>query len=118
VAFKKPTRIITYSVSAQTADQEEVLYTCPANCRAMMSLLFFSNANGNTTVDVNWYRENGTKHVHIVGGKNMISGEFVQFSDGIIVFEPGDYMTVTPSGNTTPHIDAMCTVEEVFIPVG
>jgi len=118
VAFSKATRILTYSVSCTTENQEEVLYTCPANCRAMMSLLFFSNANGNTTVDVNWYRENGTKHVHIVGGKNMTSGEFVQFSDGIIVFEPGDYMTVTPSGNTTPHIDALGTVEEVFIPVG
>jgi len=84
----------------------------------MMSLLFFSNANGNTTVDVNWWRNNGTEHVHIVGGKNMTTGEYVQFSDGIIVFEPGDYMTITPSGNTTPHIDALCTVEEMFVPVG
>jgi len=110
--------MITYAVSCQTENVDEVLYTCPSNCRAMMSLLFFSNANGNTTVDVNWLRKYGTEHIHIVGGKNMTSGEFVQFSDGIIVFEPGDQMTITPSGNITPHIDALATVEEIFIPIG
>jgi len=114
----KSTRKITSTVSCTVEDQEEVLYTCPANCRAEMSLLFFSNANGNTTVDVNWYRQNGTEHIHIVGGKNMVGGEFVQFSDGVIVFETGDYMTIMASGNATPHIDALGTVEEMFVPVG
>ena len=118
MSFAKPTRIVTYTASAQVEDEDKVLYTCPSNCRGMMTLLFFSNANGNTTVDVNLYRQNGTEHIHIVGGKNMVGGEFVQFSNGIVVLEPGDYMTITASGNTTPHIDAMCTVEEVFIPVG
>jgi hypothetical protein len=82
-----------------------------------MSLLFLSNANGNTDVSVEWDRGDGT-HVHIVGGKNMVSGEYLQFSDGAVVLEPGDAMHVTASGNTSPHIDALCTVEEIFKPVG
>ena len=116
--LNKATRIVTYSKECRTEDQAEVLYTCPTNCRAMMTLLFISNANGNTSVDIMWYRENGSQHIHIIGGKNMTAGEFLQFDGATIVFEPGDYMTVTPTGNTAPHLDALCTVEEVFIPVG
>ena len=118
MSITKASRMLTYSTSCTVEDEDVVLYTCPANCRAMMSLLFLSNANGNTDVTVEWYREGGTKHVHILGGKNIVSGEFLQFDSATIVFEPGDYMQITPSGNSTPHIDALCTVEEIFVPVG
>jgi hypothetical protein len=118
MSIVKSSRLITYSVEAQTEDQAETIYTCPANCRSMMSLLFLSNSDGNTTVDVMWVRQNGTQHIHILGGKNMTSGEYIQFSDAVIVFEPGDYMTITPSGNTAPHMDCLVTVEEIFIPIG
>lgn len=116
--LSKKTRVLSYSTEATVEDAEVVLYTCPTNARAMMSLLFISNSGGNTTVDVEWNREGGTQHVHILGGKNMTVGEYVQFSDAVIVFEPGDTMVVTASNNASPHIDAVCTVEEVFIPVG
>jgi hypothetical protein len=116
----KSSRMLTYSVSCTVEDQDFVLYTCPDNCRSMMSLLFLCNAelSGSTDVSVEWYRNNGADHAHILGGKNMHASEFIQFSDGIVVLEPGDYIQITPSGNTTPHIDALCTVEEIFNPVG
>jgi hypothetical protein len=44
----------------------------------------------------------------------MGNGEFIQFSDGFIVFEPGDALTVTPSSQAAPHIDTFATVEEFF----
>lgn len=117
MAIVKSSRKVSYNISCTVEDQQETLYTCPANCRAEMSVLFLSNANGNTDVSVDWDRADGT-HVHIVGGKNMVSGEFLQFSDGVVVFEPGDAMHVVASGNSTPHIDVLCTVEELFKPVG
>ena len=113
----KNTRVRTVNVAALVEDQVYTLYTCPANCRAMMSLLFLTNVNGNTTVDVEWDRADGS-HMHILGGKNLTAGEFVQFSDGYVVFEAGDEMTVVASGNASPHIDVLATVEEYFIPVG
>ena len=94
------------------------LYVCPNNCRTRVILLFLSNANGNTSVDIEWYRAADTDHYFIVGGKNLTSGEYIQFSDGYIVLEPGDKLEITPSGNATPDIHAFCTVEETFIPVG
>lgn len=113
----KSSRKISYNVACLVEDQQETLYTCPANCRSEMSLLFISNADGNTDVEVEFIRANGD-HVHIIGGKNILGGDYLQFSDAVLVFEPGDSMKVTPSGNTTPHIDAICTVEEIFKPVG
>lgn len=114
----KKTRVVSYSVECEVQDQQETLYACPANVRAMMSLLFISNSDGNTTVDVVWQRQNGAQHIHILGGKNMVSGDYIKFDGSYIVFEPGDVMKITPTSNATPHIDAFCTVEEIFVPVG
>ena len=112
----KNTRVRTVNVEATVDEQVYTLYTCPANCRAMMSLLFLTNVGGNVNVDVEWERTDGS-HAHIVGGKNLTTGELVQFSDGYLVFEPGDYMTVVADG-TNPHVDFLATVEEIFLPVG
>jgi hypothetical protein len=81
-----------------------------------MSLLFVSNVSGNVTVDVEWNRADGS-HIHILGGKNMTAGEYLQLSDGYIVFEAGDVLNVTATGST-PHVDVFATVEEFFVPVG
>lgn len=108
-------RARTYNVECEVEDQEYTLYTCPDNCRAHMNLLYVVNANGNTTVDIEWERADSS-HMHILGGKNMTAGEFVQWSNAYIVLEPGDTMVVVASGNATPHIDVLCTVEEYFLP--
>lgn len=104
--------------SFETENTRETLYECPANCRSRMILLYFVNANGTTSVDIEWYRASDNTHYFILGGKNMSSGEFIQFSDSYIVLEPGDKIEFTPKNNATPLIDAFCTVEETFIPVG
>jgi len=109
-------RAKTYNVACLVQNQVYTLYTCPQNTRAVVNLLYLSNANdGNTTINVEWERADGS-HVHIIGGKNIGAGEFIQWSQGYIVFEPGDYFTATASANATPHMDVMCTVEEYFMP--
>jgi len=69
------------------------------------------------SVTFEWYRAEDTTHYYILSGKNLSTGEFVQLSDGYIVLEPGDKLEITPSGSD-PVVDALCTVEEVFIPIG
>jgi hypothetical protein len=79
-----------------------------------MSLLFVKNTSGGTcTVDIEWDRADGSS-AFILGAKNLSNGEFIQFSDGFIVFEPGDAMKVTPSNQGSPNIDTFATVEEFF----
>jgi len=104
-------RAVSYAVSCLTASTH-VLYTCPLNCRAKIPLVFFSNPNGNNTVSLSWYRKKNNASYHIVGGKNMASGEFVQLSQAYLVMEPEDRLEITLS--TSGHIDALCTAEETF----
>jgi hypothetical protein len=81
-------------------------------------MLFVVNANGNTTVSAFWYRSALSDSFNILGGKNMGSGEYILLTGATLVLEPGDQIRIMPTGNTTPNIDAMCTVTETFIPVG
>ena len=106
------------------------LYTCPANCRAEVSMLHVVNANGNTSVYLYWdvpaenvppalqatyptgYKSN------IIGGKNLSSGEYVLLTGATLVLQPGDKIQVKSVGASPPHVDALCTVTETFVPVG
>ena len=132
----KPARVKSYWVDADVQDQIFTMYTCPANCRAEVSMLHVVNAGGNTTVDAYWYiaPENiplsqSSHHDYstwivsgyrsrILGGKNMTSGEYILLTGATLVLEPGDRLEIKPSANASPHIDARCTVIETFNPVG
>src|SRR6056300_1217624 len=99
------------------------LYTCPANAKSHMSLLFITNASSNASdVNVQWYRASKSTSYFIIGGKNLTTGEFIQFDGGaFIVLEAGDYVTIettSTAGSGVPDVDAFCTVEEFFRPVG
>lgn len=117
----KTSRFRTVNKQANVTATEVTLYTCPANCRAVVSLLFVSNvSSGNATVDIEFNRNDTTSnaaHMHILGSKNMATGDYIQFSDGFIVLEPSDTLTFTATGTGTIHVDAMATVEEFFISV-
>jgi hypothetical protein len=106
----------TYNVACLVRDQVYTIYTCPQNCRSYMNLLYVSNADtASSSVTVEWERADGS-HAHIIGAKNLAVGEFLQWSGGYLVFEPGDKMTAQSTGTNDPHIDALCTVEEFFLP--
>lgn len=110
------TRSRTYNIEATVASTVYTLYTCPDNCRAKMNLLYVTNVSGSTaTVDIEWERADGS-HAHILGAKNMANGEFIQWSDGYIILEPGDAITIEATGVSPPHVDCFCTVEEMFLP--
>jgi hypothetical protein len=111
-------------IVACTTDAVSVtLYTCPANAKAHMNLLFVTNAAAAASdIDIQWYRASAATSYFIIGGKNLSNGEFIQFDGGaFIVLEAGDYIQITPdntAGGASPVIDAFCTVEEFFNPVG
>jgi hypothetical protein len=111
--FREKTPIISCTVD----EQREILYTCPSNCRARVPLVYIVNANGTVSIVFELYKAATDTHFFIIAGKNLGTGESLQLSDGYIVLEPGDKLEVTPTGST-PIVDALCTVEEIFIPVG
>jgi hypothetical protein len=113
-------RIKTHNVTCDVDEQEETLYTCPANCRSHVSMFHIVNYGGTVSVDVTFNRASATQTnlgvdsvAHILGSKNMSSGDYIQFTGAEMVMEPGDTIKLTADG-TTPTVDAMCTVEEFF----
>jgi len=79
------------------------------------------NYGGTVSVDVTFNRASATQTnlgvdsiAHILGSKNMSSGDFIQFTSAEMVMEPGDTIKLTADGST-PTVDAMCTVEEFFL---
>jgi len=82
-------------------------------------MVYVVNANGTTTTaNGYWYDSSADEEYSIIGGKNLGQGEFILLVEATLVLEPGDELRVTPSGNATPDLDAMCTVTETFRPVG
>lgn len=117
----KNSRTKSEIIAISVDDTPVTLYTCPANAKAHMNLLFFTNASSNASdVNVQWYRASKSASYFILGGKNLSQGEFVQFDGGaFIVLEAGDYITLETTGTAgsgIPNLDAFCTVEEFFIP--
>lgn len=107
-------RVKTPIISCTVEDQRETLYTCPPNCRTKIPLVYIVNANGRTSVVFEIYKAATDTHFYILSDRNFFKSEFIQFSDAYIVLEPGDKLEITPSGNDTPLVDALCTAEETF----
>ena len=122
MTIAKNSRTKSEIVAISADDVPLTLYTCPANAKAHMSLLFITNASSNASdIDVQWYRASVATSFFIIGGTNLSQGEFIKIDNAFIVLEAGDYITVettSTAGSGVPDTDAFCTVEEFFNPVG
>lgn len=126
----KPSRVKSFWADVKVDNTLYDLYTCPANCRAEVTMLHIVNANGNTSVFAYWYiHPNNVPEAlkatypagytsNIIGGKNFSVGEYLLLTGATLVLEPGDKLQVKSVGAVPPHVDALCTVTETFIPVG
>lgn len=113
----KEIRARTPIIKCTVADTRTTFYTCPPNCRARIPLVYIVNANGSVSITFEIYKAATGTHFYIIAGKNFSAGEFLQLSDSYIVLEPGDKLEITCTGSTI-DVDALCTAEEMFIPVG
>lgn len=130
VSQGKPARTKSFWADVKVDNTVYTMYTCPANCRAEISMLHVVNANGNTSVFLYWFVApanvpDALKSTYpsgytsnILGGKNMSVGDYVLLTGATLVLEPGDMIQVKSVGASPPHVDALCTVTETFIPVG
>ena len=126
----KPARVASYWADVKLDNTVYDLYTCPSNCRAEVTMLHVVNANGNTSVFLYWniHPDNVPEALkatyptgytsNIIGGKNFAVGEYLLLTGATLVLQPGDKIQVKSVGANPPHVDALCTVTETFIPVG
>lgn len=116
----RPSRFKSYHAHNTVDDTTQTLYTCPDHCTSYMSLIFVSNVGNNSSdFSVDWWHNDDSSYTHIIGGKNLTVGEFLQLSGSFIVLEPFDRIEVTTTntgGAGIPDVDSIATVEEVFLP--
>jgi len=130
VSQGKPARRKSFWADVKLDSTDYDLYTCPANCISEVDMIHVVNANGNTSVFVYWYIAPANVPSalqatypsgytsNIVGGKNMSVGEYFTLTGSSLVIQSGDKIRVKSVGASPPHVDALCTVTETFVPVG
>lgn len=85
-----------------TAGTSNTVYTVPKGCKAIATLLFLSNAGGNSkSISADWYDKSADDDIVIAGGKSVSAGEYIQFSDGRLVLDEYDEIRVTPEAAST-----------------
>jgi hypothetical protein len=95
-----------------TAGTSNTVYTVPKGCKAIATLLFLANGGGSTaSVAAVWHDSSANVNITIAGAKSIGSGDFLQFSDGRLVFDEYDELRVTPAAGST--FSVIFTVELV-----
>ena len=114
----KPTRTQSYNVLCTVLGTTYTLYTCPANCKAEVTMLMLNNVLGNISLTAIWNDVSTSNQVHIVGGKNLTAGDSILFTGATLVLDAGDSLTITLPGTGSCQLDGLCTVSETFRPIG
>lgn len=115
---ERPVRKQSFNVDCKVENQLYDLYTCPANVRAEVIFLLLVNASTNSSASAYWYDASKAYTSNLLTGKNLASGETHIYNSGFsLVLEAGDKLQIKPTNNVSPHIDAVCTVLETFVPV-
>jgi len=93
-----------------TAGTSNTVYTVPKGCKAIATLLFLANSGGTTkSISAAVYDISKATTVPIIGAKSLGGGDFIQFSQGRMVMDEGDYVTATPESGAT--MSCILTVE-------
>ena len=89
-----------------------VLYACPANAEAKVSVLSGEEVSGTSVlITIQVYVQSEDDTFVIFKGRSLP----VVFYEHPIILQPGDRIEVSAAG-TSPEIDAMVTVQEIYKP--
>ncbi len=85
-----------------TAGVVNTVYTVPKGCKAIATLLFFSNYGGSSkSITASWYDKSENDSTIIMGGKSIGAGDYIQFSQGRMVMDEYDELRVTPEASSS-----------------
>lgn len=99
--------------TVMTSGVANVVYTCPPNYIAKMTLLFVANHGGNNKlVTIEWNDVSANESYFLIGGAVLASTGFIKLDGSYLVLNPGDTVIVTPEA--TSSMNATVTVEEHY----
>ena len=98
-----------------TSSVEEVVYECPKNYTAKVTLVFVTNnANSNKTITIKWYDHTTDTNYNIAPAYVIAAYSFLKLSDGYLIMNSEDKLKFTPDASS--DMSAIVTVEEYFDP--
>jgi hypothetical protein len=103
------TRDATITTTALTT-----ILTVPSGYIAYWSLLFIANHGGSTnSATVYWDKASGTD-LYIIDDKNITSKDYIQFTDALLVMQPGD--SIKAQIGSIGNFGIACTIDLLEAP--
>lgn len=112
-AVRQKTSAVTCAVSGT----RYTLYQCPAQCRAIVRFINAAASAASNILVVEFYRASDTTRFDIISGKTLNAGDTFTLQEAYFTLEAGDRIEVTSTSGTL-GLDAICTIEEIFRPIG
>lgn len=93
----------------KTTTAQEVLFTVPTKNSGYWTLMYIVSTAGTNSPTVTWYDASENVTHHVVGGKNLGTGEYVMLNQAEVVIEAGDQIKISQSG--TSSITYIATID-------
>ena len=90
------------------------ILTVPSGYIAHWNLLFLSNHGGSTNSITVYIDKSAGTDLYIIDGRNVSSKDFLQFSDGIFVLQPGD--SIKAQLGASGNFGVACTIDLLEAP--
>lgn len=104
------------SAKTKTTTTKEVLYTVPTNNTGFWELLYVISTVGTETPKVYWYDKSKNTEYLILAGKNLGAGDYLLFTDAIVVLQGGDEIRIEQAGtNSVTYIVTVELIQEQTI---
>lgn len=105
--------LYTRDATITTTDLTTIL-TVPSGYIAHWNLLFLSNHGGSTNSITVYIDKSAGTDLYIIDSKNVSSKDFIQFSDGIFVLQPGD--SIKAQLGASGNFGIACTIDLLEAP--
>ena len=105
--------LYTKDATITTTDLTTIL-TVPSGYIAHWNLLFLSNHGGSTNSITVYIDKSSGIDLYIIDDKNVSSKDFLQFSDGVFVLQPGD--SINAQLGSSGNFGVACTIDLLEAP--
>jgi len=97
------------SAKTKTTITKELLYVVPTSNTGFWQLLYVISTAGTETPKVYWYDKSKNTEYLILAGKNLGAGDYLLFTDAIVVLQGGDEIRIEQAG--TSSVTYVITIE-------
>lgn len=85
----------------KTTTAKETLLTVPVKNTGLWNLAYINCIGGNNSPTVYWYDASQNVEYTVLGGKNLVAGDYIILSDAEVALQEGDEIRIAQSSTNT-----------------